>query len=210
MPIFRLSSGLKEEKVLDTKVPTFCIDDILGSGEALLNGSDNKEYETETASSEEQKERLHAEMGLDVASKLGICEDLVTNDDLMENEQNLSAREKNVQKRQKRKQAKERDESSKKMKIAMQVYSVTDSQKESLSNVMWPLEIFTQFLRKDLKSSAWEERHGAATALREIISKHGVSGGLSGGQSTFEMRQANVQWLHDLAFELLARIPCPA
>lgn len=209
VPTFRPSSILKEEDEdeEDIKVPTFCIDDIIGLGaEALLNGSEGKEYDTAASSSEEQKKRLHAEMGLDVASKLGICQDLVSNDDLlpMENEQNqnLSAREKNLQKRQKRKQAKE-NESSKKMKIAMmQFYSVSESQKES-SSALWPLETFTQFLRRDLKSSAWEERHGAATALREIIALHGVSGGLCEGQSIGEMQHAHVQWMHDLASELL-------
>ena len=52
---------------------------------------------------------------------VGICEDLVNNEDL-ESVENLSAREKNVRKRQKRKLAKERDESSKKQKIAALAY----------------------------------------------------------------------------------------
>ena len=54
-------------------------------------------------------------------NSLGICEDLVNNEDL-ESVENLSAREKNVRKRQKRKLAKERDESSKKQKIAALAY----------------------------------------------------------------------------------------
>ena len=54
------------------------------------------EFETSTsASAEEQKKRLNSQMGLDVAAKLGLCEDLVDNEDL----ENLSAREKNVRKR---------------------------------------------------------------------------------------------------------------
>ena len=69
----------------------------------------------------------------------------------VESVENLSAREKNVRKRQKRKLAKEMDETSKKQKIAALAYSINDSQKESLSTVSWPLEIFCQYLRNDLK-----------------------------------------------------------
>ena len=84
----------------------------------------------------------------------------------------------------------------------MQFYSAA-GESASATSLCWPLETFTQFLRRDLKSSAWEERHGAATALREIVAIHGASGGLCDGQSKIEMQQAHVQWMHDLAFELL-------
>ena len=52
-------------------------------------------------------------------------------------------------------------------------------------------------------SSSWEERHGAATALREIILVHGSSAGFSEGQSFAEMEKAHAQWMHSVAFELL-------
>ena len=130
------------------------MEDLIGKeGEnQFLNASEGTEFDSasKAMSTEEQKMRLNAEMGLDVASKLGICEDLVNNEDL-ESVENLSAREKNVRKRQKRKLAKERDESSKKQKIAAMGYMINDSQKESLSTVLWPLEIFCQYLRSDLK-----------------------------------------------------------
>ena len=74
---------------------------IIGSGEAFLNASEENDFDAvPTSSSEEQKQRLNKEMGLDVASKLGLCDELVTNEDLVE-DQNLSAREKNMKKRQK-------------------------------------------------------------------------------------------------------------
>lgn len=41
----------------------------------------------------------------------------------------------------------------------------------------WPLEWFCDQLSQDLFSSSWETRHGAATALREIISIHGRCAG---------------------------------
>lgn len=39
----------------------------------------------------------------------------------------------------------------------------------------WPLESFTENLCQDLFSQKWEIRHGAATALRELIKLHGKS-----------------------------------
>ncbi len=193
-----------EMKVGDYEVPDFNMDDIIGQGVALLNGSEGVEYETagSSATAEEQKKRLNAEMGLDMAAKFGICPELVDVEDLQEDKK-LSARERNVRKRQKRKQAKDLDESSKKMKIAALVYSINEAEKESLAVDKWPLEIFTQYLRRDLKSSNWEERHGAATALREIILLHGKSAGKSKDLTHSQMQQQHILWLHDLALELL-------
>jgi len=37
----------------------------------------------------------------------------------------------------------------------------------------WPLESFVESLCQDLFSQKWEIRHGAATALREVIRLHG-------------------------------------
>lgn len=41
------------------------------------------------------------------------------------------------------------------------------------SVVDWPLESFAENLCQDLFSQKWEVRHGAATALRELIRLHG-------------------------------------
>lgn len=41
------------------------------------------------------------------------------------------------------------------------------------SVVDWPLESFAESLRQDLFSQKWIVRHGAATALRELIRLHG-------------------------------------
>lgn len=41
------------------------------------------------------------------------------------------------------------------------------------SVVDWPLESFVEILRQDLFSQKWEVRHGAATALRELLKLHG-------------------------------------
>ena len=59
---------------------------------------------------------------------------------------------------------------------------MSDEEKQELGQTVWPLEKFCKFLIQDLKSSAWEERHGAATALREVLIYHGKSGGIKTGQ----------------------------
>lgn len=41
------------------------------------------------------------------------------------------------------------------------------------SVINWPLESFAESLCQDLFSQKWEIRHGAATALRELIRLHG-------------------------------------
>ena len=72
----------------DIDLSKFALEDIIGKeGEnLLLNASEGTEFDkditSKASSTEEQKKRLNAEMGLDVASKLGICEDLVNNEDL--------------------------------------------------------------------------------------------------------------------------------
>ena len=134
-------------------------------------------------------------MGLDVAAKLGImgsndlidendlkCHDPETSNNIRAENENLSSREKNVLRRQKRKQIKEQNESAKKSKLEKFIYHVTEAEKQELGQTVWPLEKFCKFLIQDLKSSAWEERHGAATALREVLIYHGESGGIKTGQ----------------------------
>lgn len=50
---------------------------------------------------------------------------------------------------------------------------------ENNENGDWPLEWFCDQLSQDLFSASWEARHGAATALREILSVHGQGAGKS-------------------------------
>lgn len=45
--------------------------------------------------------------------------------------------------------------------------------------IKWPLENFCARLYMDLFSPKWEVRHGAATALRELINNHSAGAGKS-------------------------------
>ena len=185
------------DEIFQREAKKYDIEAIIGNDVCLDAGT---KYDSAacTATSEVQKQRLDSEMGLDVAAKLGIMgsNDLIDENDLKycpettsnninSDENNLSSREKNVLRRQKRKQIKEQNESAKKSKLEKFIYHVTEDEKQELGQTVWPLEKFCKFLIQDLKSSAWEERHGAATALREVLIYHGKSGGIKTGQTTF-------------------------
>ncbi|KAI4456700.1 tata-binding protein-associated factor [Holotrichia oblita] len=67
----------------------------------------------------------------------------------------------------------------------------------------WPLEWFCDQLSQDLFSSSWEARHGAATALREILTVHGKGAGKSIYLTIDQMIEYHQAWLEDMAIRLL-------
>lgn len=67
----------------------------------------------------------------------------------------------------------------------------------------WSLEWFCDQLSQDLFSSNWEYRHGAATALREVISVHGKGAGKSIYHTRTQMQEQHQIWLEDVAIRLL-------
>ncbi|XP_015784868.1 TATA-binding protein-associated factor 172 [Tetranychus urticae] len=67
----------------------------------------------------------------------------------------------------------------------------------------WPLQSFCDELMSDLFNASWEVRHGAATALREIIKVHGVCGGRPLNAPKSQMDALNQLWLEDLALRLI-------
>ncbi|XP_033211353.1 TATA-binding protein-associated factor 172 isoform X2 [Belonocnema kinseyi] len=67
----------------------------------------------------------------------------------------------------------------------------------------WPLEFFAESLCQDLFSQKWEVRHGAATALRELVRLHGKGAGKSRDQTAQEMAESHRQWVVDAALRLL-------
>lgn len=71
------------------------------------------------------------------------------------------------------------------------------------SAVDWPLEPFAENLIQDLFSLKWEVRHGAATALRELIRLHGKGAGKRRNQNHYDMDKSHQQWLVDVALRLL-------
>jgi len=69
--------------------------------------------------------------------------------------------------------------------------------------VSWPLENFCSRLFIDLFHAKWEVRHGAATALRELINQHAQGAGKAVQQSREQMDEAHSRWLEDAALRLL-------
>jgi TATA-binding protein-associated factor len=112
-------------------------------------------------------------------------------------EEQLSSREINLAKRRARKQklreaqsleAKESSSSSssnngpnsKRLKREDSVYADFSPESWSIYSVgegQWPLSAWVDILINDIFSPMWEVRHGAATALREVIKLHGNGGG---------------------------------
>jgi TATA-binding protein-associated factor len=67
----------------------------------------------------------------------------------------------------------------------------------------WPLEWFCDQLSQDLFSTSWETRHGAATALREIITVHGRGAGKTAYSTPSQIEECHQIWLEDMAIRLL-------
>ncbi|XP_035221382.1 TATA-binding protein-associated factor 172-like [Stegodyphus dumicola] len=82
--------------------------------------------------------------------------------------------------------------------------SVDISNTENLweESKQWPLEAFSDTLVHDLLNASWDIRHGAATALREIVRIHGKSAGKRADASPDQMEILNQLWLEDLALRL--------
>lgn len=67
----------------------------------------------------------------------------------------------------------------------------------------WPFEAFCSRLYLDLFSPRWETRHGAATALRELLKTHSTGAGKSTYMTKDEMESNHLLWLEDAALRLL-------
>ncbi|XP_016996631.3 TATA-binding protein-associated factor 172 [Drosophila takahashii] len=81
--------------------------------------------------------------------------------------------------------------------------AVPDATGTWVDAVSWPLENFCSRLFIDLFHAKWEVRHGAATALRELINQHAQGAGKAAQQSREQMDEAHSRWLEDAALRLL-------
>ncbi|XP_076043200.1 histone acetyltransferase 1 isoform X2 [Oratosquilla oratoria] len=67
----------------------------------------------------------------------------------------------------------------------------------------WPLEEFCDALCTDLFSPSWETRHGAGTALREIVKTHACGAGKYMGATLEQMESCHQAWLEDIAVRMV-------
>ncbi|KAH0584000.1 hypothetical protein H2248_009577 [Termitomyces sp. 'cryptogamus'] len=68
---------------------------------------------------------------------------------------------------------------------------------------VWVWDGVVKILEVDLFSAAWEVRHGAAMALRELLKVQGQYGGMRDGASPLANEYAHERWCNDLAANLL-------
>ncbi|CAH0564280.1 unnamed protein product [Brassicogethes aeneus] len=67
----------------------------------------------------------------------------------------------------------------------------------------WPLEWFCDQLSQDLFSTSWEARHGAGTAIREVLAVHGKGAGRATYLEETQMEAYHQIWLEDMSIRLL-------
>ncbi|GBL97094.1 TATA-binding protein-associated factor 172, partial [Araneus ventricosus] len=94
----------------------------------------------------------------------------------------------------------------KKRKISVASFEETNVENNGVNlweeTKQWPLEAFSDLLVHDLLNASWEVRHGAATALREIVRIHGKDAGKRLDASPEQMELLNQLWLEDVALRL--------
>ena len=125
---------------------------------------------------------------------------LVTDEDL----EGMSTRQINMMRRQKRANKRKADDTADKSakadtlnafskRVKLELYSPPDEEGEETSSSEWVLEGFCDCLFTDLAHPAWEHRHGAATALRDVLTHYGGR---------------DVEWIEDAAARFLAIVGC--
>lgn len=67
----------------------------------------------------------------------------------------------------------------------------------------WPLECFCDRLCAELFEARWEVRHGAATALREVLARCGSGAGVRADSSVARARAERAAWLEDCCVRLV-------
>jgi TATA-binding protein-associated factor len=199
---------------------SFDLESVLArSGEMKASrGEEFFEAETSAASQEDQRKALNQRLGLDMAAKLGVAtDDIFSYDDLKQSAsppptqakaseaqgRPMSSRERNKLKRALSKQQRNTIAASKKIKMAPKLYKADRSRLESGE---WPLRDFCLGLRKDLFDETWEIRHGAATAVREIVRLQGSGAGIRAGVDAVEAERSRSLWLQDMGLCLVVVI----
>ncbi|XP_060522113.1 TATA-binding protein-associated factor 172 [Cylas formicarius] len=179
-----------------------------------------------------QRQLLNSKLGLDVAAKIGLdTSTLFSNEDLLTGKadsndvtadvinkkpvkdviscgnEGLSSREINRAKRKARqatyRQHSNGDEPDTKKIKTEEKTAIIQYDLEAGDQGEWPLEWFCDQLSQDLFSSSWETRHGAATALREVMSVHGKGAGRATYLSPEQNETYHQIWLEDVSIRLL-------
>ncbi|XP_018022438.1 TATA-binding protein-associated factor 172 isoform X2 [Hyalella azteca] len=162
-----------------------------------------------------QKERsvLNKKLGLDVAASLGLdTSNIITNDDLLgvPSCTALDAEVKEMPRdllshvpalnpcslRGKRGAPQPLDDCK---RVKLQAENTPDVTEED----EWPLCWLSKRLLEEMFNGCWETRHGAATALRELLAKHGGCGGKMNKLSAVQMESRHQWWVWGVCYRLV-------
>lgn len=197
------------------KFETFDINLVIEQGQDLLAVQDT-EYDVDDDSSSKvsldadavkekvtlQRQLLNKRLGLDALDKLKLgfnSEDMIANEDLVDT--SLVKGTSNGRKRS-------RDHAS----VSAMVKKSRKERRNSLETERsidlsdcksWPLDWFADELMCDLFCPSWEVRHGAATALREMVKLQGKCAGRISDAPHDLMDSLNQKWLEDLSLRLV-------
>ncbi|KAI1296806.1 TATA-binding protein-associated factor [Halotydeus destructor] len=208
----------------------FDINTVIEHGKDLL-GSEGSEYDTKAPSNDvaecDTKEKIAAQrrllnqrLGLDVAERLNLgitSDEMISNEDLAESALKSKDLKKdinevyhevtNTKRRNGGNFAVNGNLPKKKIKIEHDDANNGDDKIIDFNDLHeWPLQSFSDELMSDLFNSAWEVRHGAATAIREVVKQHGKCGGRTIDAPTSQLDKLNQLWLEDLTLRLVCVI----
>ncbi|KAH8117583.1 SNF2 chromatin remodeling protein [Phellopilus nigrolimitatus] len=86
---------------------------------------------------------------------------------------------------------------------AVEAKAAQQSKALEVQSGVWPWDGVIKVLEVDLFSPAWEVRHGAAMALREVLKAQGKCGGMKADASAAENAVNHEQWCNALAAKFL-------
>ena len=81
--------------------------------------------------------------------------------------------------------------------------TAADELLEDINEMEWPLRFLSDVLVHDVFHAVWEVRHGAASALREILAAHGSSIGREAGLPLPVQQRRNAACYEDLIIRML-------
>ncbi|XP_059079970.1 LOW QUALITY PROTEIN: TATA-binding protein-associated factor 172-like [Tigriopus californicus] len=192
---------------------TFDLARMIAETESLLSSRGREFNSPAQCDLGQQKKEINRKFGFTMAQNLAgdtAPDDLITEEDLkVENgsagagptlSSALSARERNRLKRAASRQKTQVQTSQKKAKKEAKLYKAPRAPTDPDE---WVFQPFCQYLCRDLFDEAWEVRHGAATALREIIAHQGQRAGCHGQHSAVENANAHRAWLAQISLRLI-------
>ena len=216
----------KEVEIETTKgllrLDTFDLESVLqSSGEMGASGGEEFDFTTTSHHphcEDMQRRELNERLGLDFSTKFGgiSADELFASDEVQAQTlpaastttAPMSARERNKLKRAltKRKRAISEAASLEAKKSKMLPSRRYLADRSRMDSGIWPLRDFCAILKEDLFDEVWEVRHGAATAIREIVRLQGSHAGATVGMDSTQVAASRSMWLQDMALNLVVVI----